>query len=315
MSDDPGVIEMQAVWALRQYVNAKIEDLEGQVNRRIATGQREIAELRQHFNAILQEKDRAVEMAEAEREKAAAALSTALAKTISDGDERLREHIANQIDQINRALASEELLELERVAGIRITLETLFEEKQRALDAALAAQREAVTKAETATDRIAAQLSSDQDRLRAEMTERLAAVRRELEAATTAQKDAVIKQEQANERRFESVNEWRAQSADRERSQAEERLKLQASFMLKEVGDTRFEQIVETMSSRYETVREMVSTLASRIDQMQGSDIGARRSSDNRHASITSTTAILLTVAAFLTIVVLVAVATHGFTK
>jgi hypothetical protein len=80
---------------------------------------------------------------------------------------------------------------------------------------------------------------SDQEALRAEMGERLSALRRELEAATRAQKEAVLKAEDATEKRFESVNEWRAQSADRERSQQEDRAIDRSSFILREVFDAQ----------------------------------------------------------------------------
>jgi hypothetical protein len=118
-----------------------------------------------------------------------------------------------------------------------------FEEKQKALDAALTAQKEAVTKAEIATDRIALRAQSDQEALRGEMSERLAALRGVLELATESQKEAVLKQERTNELRFDGVNEWREQSADRERSQAQERATLSASFILREVAEAQFDGI------------------------------------------------------------------------
>jgi hypothetical protein len=128
-------------------------------------------------------------------------------------------------------------------------VDSMQAEKQRALDAALAAQKEAVGKAELATDRIAATARTDQAALREEMGVRLTALRRELEAATAAQKEAVLKAEKATELRFESVNEWRDQSADRERSQQEERGKLYASFVLREVADTQYGLLIDRVDS------------------------------------------------------------------
>lgn len=98
--------------------------------------------LRDHVDAILSEKDRAVEMATDEREKAAAALRKALERTIEEGDDRLREHITNQIQQINAALLSADKLELERIGSVR-----------RELQQAMASAAEAVQKAETATEK------------------------------------------------------------------------------------------------------------------------------------------------------------------
>ncbi len=302
------------VWALRKYVEAKLEDLEGQVERRITTGTRELEEVRSYFNGILVEKDRAVEMADSEREKAASVLRDALMRTISEGDERLREHISHQVQQIQSALESAGLLEQERIDAVRTTVEALFAEKQKALDAALTAQKEAVSKAELATDRIAARAAGDQDALRGEMTERLAAVRRELEQATAAQKEAVIKQEDANERRFESVNEWRAQSADRERSQAEERNKLQSTFMLKEVADTQLDQIRKTADSRYEAVRELIAGTTSRVDGITGKATGAQDQRVEQRAVTTSQVGMLavgLTVVWIMIAAISVAIAIH----
>jgi hypothetical protein len=159
----------------------------------------------------------------------------------------------------NHEFASEHL-----EIGWQTYVEALLNEKQRALDAALAAQKEAVTKAETATERIAARAIADQETMREEVAERLTALRRELEAATAAQKEAVLKAEEATERRFESVNEWRGQSADRERSQAAERAAMVGSFVLREVAETQFAGL-ETR----------LSTLQSQVDMQTGQREGA----------------------------------------
>lgn len=96
--------------------------------------------LRQHMESILDEKDRALEMAGDEREKAASALRNEqyrredmasrerekaaenlkieLARSIKEGDDRLREHISNQIMQINAALVSADKLEQARIHSV-----------------------------------------------------------------------------------------------------------------------------------------------------------------------------------------------------
>lgn len=94
---------------------------------------------REHFDVVLAEKDRAVEMATQEREKAAQALAGNLARSVREGDDRLREHVANQVAQIEAALLSAERLELERIKSVRDLL-----------TAALDAAKEAVNKAEAA---------------------------------------------------------------------------------------------------------------------------------------------------------------------
>lgn len=129
-------------------IATRIDDVEQQLNRRIETQLRELSDLRTHFNAILTEKDRAIEMADREREKAAVALATALERAIHDGDERLREHIANQIAQINAALSSAEKLEIERIASVRSELATMISAGKEAVDAAFKASEQAIEKAE-----------------------------------------------------------------------------------------------------------------------------------------------------------------------
>lgn len=85
-------------------------------------------QIKEFIEAILDEKDRALHMADAEREKAAAALRNEqqraidraaeerekaasnlrveLARSIDEGDARLREHIMNQVSQIQSALVA-----------------------------------------------------------------------------------------------------------------------------------------------------------------------------------------------------------------
>jgi len=79
--------------------------------------------LREYIDALLSEKERALTMADDEREKAAAALRGELARAMGEGDDRLREHIHNQVQQINAALVSAEKLELERLNVIMRRLE------------------------------------------------------------------------------------------------------------------------------------------------------------------------------------------------
>jgi chromosome segregation ATPase len=91
-----------------------------------ATCQASADQVKEYVEKILAEKDRALEMASSEREKAASALRgeqtraqdqasrerdkaaenlrVELARSINEGDERLREHVANQVKQIEAAL-------------------------------------------------------------------------------------------------------------------------------------------------------------------------------------------------------------------
>lgn len=93
-------------------------------------------QIKEFIETILDEKDRALQMADDEREKSAAALRneqqraldqadrereraaeklrSEMSRQIDEGDDRLREHIAQQFQQINAALTSSEKLEIER---------------------------------------------------------------------------------------------------------------------------------------------------------------------------------------------------------
>jgi len=103
-------------------------------------------ELRQYLEALLAEQQKATEMAERERAKAAMALAVALERSIQEGDERLREHISNQIQQLSAALVSADLLERERVAAV----DTRVSELGHRYDERFQAQEQAVLKQEAA---------------------------------------------------------------------------------------------------------------------------------------------------------------------
>lgn len=67
-------------------------------------------ELRDYIEAILEEHRRAVLTAEQEREKSAAELRRAMEERISTGDQALRDHIEQQVQQIKAALDAVETL-------------------------------------------------------------------------------------------------------------------------------------------------------------------------------------------------------------
>ena len=265
-------------------------------------------------------------VAEGEREKAAASLRLTLEREIETGDERLRDHIVGQVEAIKAALLSADLLERERisltheeVAALENAVTNLFAEKQKALDAALIAQKEAVAEAKVATDRIAIRSTTDQEGLRADMQERLAAVRRELEQATAAQKEAVLKAETANEKRFQAVDEWKAAAAERERSQLDTQTKLIGQFMPREVAEAQSAELRRLTDSHYRENAAHAQALQERLDKQQGSASGGRteredaRSDASLKAQIQSLRLMvggLLSGGAFTVIAALI---THGF--
>ncbi len=74
--------------------------------------------LQYHFETVFGLVERADQRAERERERAAEALRTELARSIVEGDRALRDHIAAQVAEIKAALLSADLLEQERTGRI-----------------------------------------------------------------------------------------------------------------------------------------------------------------------------------------------------
>lgn len=109
--------------------------------------------LREYVEAILAEKGNAARVADDEREKSASALRDSLARAIAEGDERLREHIQNQIAQINAALTSSEALEVARVSALKSEFDARMTAMDRATDLQLAARDEAIDKADKAGEK------------------------------------------------------------------------------------------------------------------------------------------------------------------
>jgi hypothetical protein len=98
--------------------------------------------IKDFFEAVLDEQRRGMVVAEQEREKAARSLREELQRTIEDGDRALREHIGQQVQQIQAALVSAEKLELERIASLRREVNIINE-----------ASKTAIAKAEAATEK------------------------------------------------------------------------------------------------------------------------------------------------------------------
>ncbi len=105
--------------------------------------------LREYVEALLHEQQRAISAAERERANAAAVLASSLERSIKEGDERLREHVANQIEQVRAALDSSEKLELERIDKVLAFVKSV----QREVQIAAEASDKAIAKAETANEK------------------------------------------------------------------------------------------------------------------------------------------------------------------
>lgn len=104
--------------------------------------------LKEFFDAILDEQRRGMLVAEREREKAAAALRDELARSITEGDRALRDHVEAQIFQIREASAAAEKLEAARVTDVKETIAGV----QREIGIAFGAAQIAISKSEAAVD-------------------------------------------------------------------------------------------------------------------------------------------------------------------
>ncbi len=145
--------------SVREY-DARHAELERNVALVRENAQPAVA-LRQYIEALFAEHEKALDMASREREKAAEVLAEALRAATKAGDDRLREHIENQVEQIRGSLLSADKLEQERVGANAEQIETVDAKSQdraealrRELILVTEAQRQAVAKAEEAQQEI-----------------------------------------------------------------------------------------------------------------------------------------------------------------
>ncbi|MBA2724515.1 MAG: hypothetical protein H0U53_00865 [Actinobacteria bacterium] len=89
--------------------------------------------MRGYFERILTERERATQLAEGEREKAAQQVRTALEASVVSGDARLTDHIDHQVEQVRQGLES---------------LKLLLGERDGRMDDRFLAHKEAIEKAE-----------------------------------------------------------------------------------------------------------------------------------------------------------------------
>ncbi len=99
-------------------------------------------QVKEFIEAILSENRRADERAERERDRAASVLADGLRHSISEGDDRLREHIVAQFAQIAAALDSAEKLEVTRLDTLRREMTLIHDGSEKA-----------ISKAETAVEK------------------------------------------------------------------------------------------------------------------------------------------------------------------
>lgn len=97
--------------------------------------------IKEFFEAVLLEKERAMSVAEQEREKSARALREELGRAIADGDRHLRNHVDTQVDQMSAAQKAASELVVMAIDGLR-----------RETHLTHSSSEQAIAKAETATN-------------------------------------------------------------------------------------------------------------------------------------------------------------------
>jgi hypothetical protein len=174
---------------------------------------------------MMAEQQRALDVAEQEREKAAQLLHKALERQIDEGDRHLQDHIITQIEQIRNALVAANNSVAQQFAAIERRLDGM---------------------ADLSTSRLEGLLASIEAREQASR-ERLLATQREAQLIQQASQDAIAKADNATEKRFEAVNAFRQQLSD------------QASrFLPREVAETQFAEMRRTIAEMSEKVGKLV---------------------------------------------------------
>jgi hypothetical protein len=206
--------------------------------------------LRSYVNAVFGEHQRAMSLAQEEREKEIRNLRESLIERIQSGDQALWNRLEsfqhfiesgdqalwNRFDSLDklydfRISSLKELLEqynIEQEKAVQTATEeransadTLRNEQQRALDKA---DQERERAALALSQTLARQIESGDTNLRMHIEAQIAQVHANIQAQkdlvdTTfdASKEAIRKAENANEKRFESINDFRAQLGDQQR--------------------------------------------------------------------------------------------------
>ncbi len=166
---------------------------------------------------LREEQRRAQETADQERSKAATVLANTLAALIKEGDDRLREHILDQVSQVSAALASAEKLSAEQLRTVEVTLSRLQDE----MILRDAGVRDLLVQANGAND------------LR-------------VREAFAASEKAIQKADDATEKRFDAVNDLRVQLTEQARD-----------FMPREVAEAQISELRQQIQRNTEQLGKL----------------------------------------------------------
>lgn len=236
--------------------------------------------LRQYVEAVIEKSERALEMAEREREKAAVALREQTQRALDKADAE-REKAASALRTESQRALDKADVEREKSASI------LRDDLLQAIQQGDANLRNHIRQE---IERIREALSSGEklELSRIKEVENLAySVQRELMLVQDSAKEAIEKAEMATEKRFASVNEFRAQLATQTNT-----------FLPREVADAQFKEI-----------RQLIAAISKRQDQDSGSDAGERRAKAGLTSTAMAWIAVLGLIVAVLSVVVVVILA------
>jgi hypothetical protein len=237
---------------LREYLEALLAEKERALQ--MANGERELSAA-----ALRGEQQRAVDQATSERDKAAEKLQVELARSIHEGDERLREHIGNQIDRINADLVSAEKLELARVERVEALVVGLTE--QRDLLAGAASDRQ--DKFEISVSDRFTQVNEFRGAL--DDMSKTMATRRELEAGDKSLAERI-------EAHAFQLGEMRSR-LDRAPAALVEQLQ---GLMPREVFESKIGDLEKAVDARHDANADAIRDLTTRMDLNQGHSSGVR---------------------------------------
>lgn len=199
-------------------------------------------EMQQYFEALFREKERALEMASNEREKAAIALR----------------------DTQQRAAVTAEAEREKAAAALRAGTDRAIRDNYERLSEAVAStERLIVSASETMSARVTAGDKALHDHIDAQFSQVgliIESLRREQGILFETSQAAILKAEGATEKRFASVNEFREQLSDQA-----------ARFLPREVAEAQFKELEKACQSNTD-----------RLNKYQGRDAAVDRRQDRQ---------------------------------
>lgn len=240
---------------LKEYVDAKIAELEAAIGLIESTTRSIGVPLREHVEAVWDEQRRGMVVAEEERDKAATALREQTQKALDKADAE-REKAAQALRAENQRALDKADVEREKAAHVlREDLAAAIDQGDTNLLNHIRQEIERIREALFNADKLElARIDAVADKLNhlnsaghAQIEQRIVGVQREVTLTHQASEKAIQKAESANEKRFESVNEFRNSLSDQT-----------ASFLPREVAETQFAEMRRSIQELTDKVNKLV---------------------------------------------------------